>query len=1227
MYITEDVGDIYVDMSNSKRVRLNAEAAEKIRKITYNSDGSYKSEVSFNYNDIFALMEQVAELDARRPTYVLNVELIGETTEDGFDICRANPSEVVEAAAKHMDGYVVYCELDGLRIPLMAVEDDYLAFAIGSGIETLFVYISSDGYGAIENVFGVYDDEYRAFLEEYREQIETLQEADGALAEADAAIRSELENKAPHRAGVYFVKGTGTTAGTWLGTSSDITEYYDGLTVAYEIGIAGGSSTTTLNINNLGAKTCYRYGTSKITTQHPVGTVVLLVYSATKGAWYATDYDANTNTQVRLYKDETGTYPIIGSRTAASDVTSGTTAVYGEISGSKAITMTPSTGTITATIFAGNASTATKATQDASGNVITDTYATKAELNNHITTHAPSNAEKNQNAFSNIKVGDTTIAADSVTDTFTLVAGNNVTLTPDATNDKITITATDTVYTHPSYTARTGKPTSDATPKFGETFTVSQITSDALGHVTAATDRTVKIPNTAATTSAAGLMSAADKTKLDGIAENANNYTHPSHTAKPSGLYKVTVDSLGHVSATAAVAKADITGLGIPAQDTTYSNMTAATSSAAGKAGLVPAPAAGKQDQFLRGDGTWATPTNTTYTNFVKSGSNAAAGLVPAPSTTAGTTKYLCENGTWAVPYTHPTSAGNKHIPSGGASGNILKYSASGTAAWDSITNVLGYTPINSNLKGAANGIAELDASGKVPASQLPSYVDDIIEIDSSEVITDGEAGKIYVNTDNNKTYRWSGSSLVEISASLALGETSSTAYRGDRGKAAYEHSQSAHAPSNAEENQNAFGSIMKSGTTNVSYDATHPTDTIVFGGDNCIKVDISTGTSGTNVSYSIPSATTNARGAVQIGSNINVSNGVISVPAASGSAAGVTIVYPAASCTTFSSDSGTITPLAAQKAAKMFAITRPTSVANTIPRFTNATGDVESTGIKIESVTNSRDNSKKAHVLSIPAEGGKKMVYGYCTDQVDGTSFIGGVFDANVTEFPYNAGLAIGGTSGNLLWKGAKVVTTDDLASYATTSSLSSYLHKTSTTAQTIASAVTFNSTAASSSKTTGAVIVKGGLGVSGSIYGNKVYGAVWNDYAEYREGTEEFEAGRVVCENGDDTLSLATERLQPGANIVSDTFGFAIGETDAAKTPLAVSGRVLAYTYEDRETYKPGDAVCAAPNGTVSKMTREEIREYPERIIGTVSAIPSYEVWGENNIPVNGRIWIKVK
>lgn len=149
----------------------------------------------------------------------------------------------------------------------------------------------------------------------------------------------------------------------------------------------------------------------------------------------------------------------------------------------------------------------------------------------------------------------------------------------------------------------------------------------------------------------------------------------------------------------------------------------------------------------------------------------------------------------------------------------------------------------------------------------------------------------------------------------------------------------------------------------------------------------------------------------------------------------------------------------------------------------------------------------------------------------------------------------------------------------------------------------------------------------VFGTFRAGKVYGAVWNDYAEYRQTKKYVQPGYCVIETGKGDLIKSSERLQPGANIVSDTFGFAIGETEQTKTPLAVSGRVLAYPYEDRDSYQAGDPVCSGPNGTISKMTREEVREYPDRIIGTVSEIPDYEVWGTGNVKVNNRIWIKVK
>lgn len=80
---------------------------------------------------------------------------------------------------------------------------------------------------------------------------------------------------------------------------------------------------------------------------------------------------------------------------------------------------------------------------------------------------------------------------------------------------------------------------------------------------------------------------------------------------------------------------------------------------------------------------------------------------------------------------------------------------------------------------------------GKVPESQLPGYVDDVLEFDNLAAFpTAGESGKVYLAADTNKSYRWSGSSYVELSGGVALGETAATAFRGDHGKAAYDHSQ-----------------------------------------------------------------------------------------------------------------------------------------------------------------------------------------------------------------------------------------------------------------------------------------------------------------------------------------------------------------------------------------------------------------------------------------------------
>lgn len=106
-------------------------------------------------------------------------------------------------------------------------------------------------------------------------------------------------------------------------------------------------------------------------------------------------------------------------------------------------------------------------------------------------------------------------------------------------------------------------------------------------------------------------------------------------------------------------------------------------------------------------------------------------------------------------------------------------------AVADGSGNNIENTYIKKSEKGKANGVATLGSDGLIPAAQLPSYVDDVVEYDTRSAFpTTGETGKIYVALDSNKQYRWSGTTYTIISESLSLGETAATAYAGDKGKA-----------------------------------------------------------------------------------------------------------------------------------------------------------------------------------------------------------------------------------------------------------------------------------------------------------------------------------------------------------------------------------------------------------------------------------------------------------
>ena len=211
-------------------------------------------------------------------------------------------------------------------------------------------------------------------------------------------------------------------------------------------------------------------------------------------------------------------------------------------------------------------------------------------------------------------------------------------------------------------------------------------------------------------------------------------------------------------------------------------SFTGATAQANGDSGLVPAPLIADKDKYLKGDGTWATiPDPSGKADKVSGATNGNfAGLDSNGNLTDSGHKhsdYLTSHQDISGKADKVTSATNGNLAGLDSNGNLTD---SGKKASDFIA---------SSLKGANSGVAELDSSGKVPSSQLPSYVDDVLEYASTSAFpATGETGKIYIALDTNKTYRWSGSAYVEISASLALGTTSSTAYRGDYGNTAYIH-------------------------------------------------------------------------------------------------------------------------------------------------------------------------------------------------------------------------------------------------------------------------------------------------------------------------------------------------------------------------------------------------------------------------------------------------------
>ena len=242
---------------------------------------------------------------------------------------------------------------------------------------------------------------------------------------------------------------------------------------------------------------------------------------------------------------------------------------------------------------------------------------------------------------------------------------------------------------------------------------------------------------TLATASKNGLLSSQDKAKLDGIADNANNYVHPTSSGNkhiPSG------GSAGQILRWSA----DGTAVWGNDVNTTYNDFTGASDSVAGASGLVPAPAAGNNDEFLRGDGTWATPKDTTYSNATTS----TAGLMSSQDKTK--LDGIAEK---ANNYVHPTTAGNKHVPAGGASGNSLMWESDGTAKWAVISqnDVSGLTDaLNGKLSSTDTVAIKNGGTGATTADEARTNLGAAATIHTHDNATKETAG-FMSNTDKQK--------------------------------------------------------------------------------------------------------------------------------------------------------------------------------------------------------------------------------------------------------------------------------------------------------------------------------------------------------------------------------------------------------------------------------------------------------------------------------------------
>lgn len=693
--------------------------------------------------------------------------------------------------------------------------------------------------------------------------------------------------------------------------------------------------------------------------------------------------------------------------------------------------------------------------------------------------------------------------------------------------------------------------------------------------------------------------------------------------------------------------KGHVTGLSVtsgkipanPDTNTTYGNMTAATASAAGKAGLVPAPAAGKQTSFLRGDGTWVIPTNTTYA-FSNSAPTLAWNTTSTIGTVGGTALTVKmpanpnTNTTYAFTNSGPTLAWNTTSTVGVVGGVALTVKM--PANPDTNTTY-------GNASTSAAGLVSTGAQSFAGAKTFTSA----ITINKADTPAVGAVSNVL-----SISYKSTAGTAMTTAPIAYIGTSSSDGY--NTGIIL------------GSSNGTTIVGAGESSRTFSSANSIYNDENLYLTADGSVYVYPGVSNDGViQGKYSFP--------AIGVGKTADMSQAITGI-----SRSGTTFTATRANGTTFTftqQDNNTT---------YSFSNSAPTLAWNT----TSTIGTVGGTALTVKMPANPNTNTTYAFSNSAPTlawsttstvgvVGGVALTVKMPANPNTNTTY---AFTNKAPTLAWNTTSTVG-VAGGVAFTVKMPANPNTNTTYGDATTSAAGLVSTGAQSfagnKTFTGVVTISNATASTALTNGALVVSGGIGCSansyfkqiyfpayGGTYGTsgqcalwyngagvtqsgesssrlrcggdfqaaKVYGAVWNDYAEYRKA-EIVEGGRCVYETEEGIMKVTHSRLQAGCRLTSDTFGTCMGETAEAKTPIAVAGRVLAYPYTDRKNFHLGDAVCSAPDGTVDIMTREEICKWPERIIGTVSEIPDYETWnaGSNeesvSVPVNGRIWIYVR